>query len=78
MDAAELTTLAGTTSGDDTLTALAATTAVMEEMERRRAVLVRRARNEGATWAQIAAALQVSKQAVHKKYGGRGLFGTQR
>ena len=35
---------------------------------------MRRARNRGATWAQIAAALGVSKQAVHKKYAGRGLL----
>lgn len=78
MDSTELATLARTTSSEKTLTALAATTAVMDEMERRRAVLIRRARNEGATWTQIAAALKVSKQAVHKKYGGRGLFGAQR
>ncbi len=37
-------------------------------------MLVRRARNQGATWEQIAAALGVTKQAVHKKYGGRGLL----
>jgi hypothetical protein len=38
------------------------------ELERREAVLVRRARNEGAVWEQIAACLGVSKQAVHKKH----------
>jgi hypothetical protein len=37
------------------------------------AVLVRRARNEGYVWEQIAACLDVSKQAVHKKHAGRQL-----
>lgn len=60
---------------DDPLTALAAAGQLRKELERREAVLVRRARNAGVTWAQIAAVLNVSKQAVHKKYGGRGLFG---
>jgi hypothetical protein len=37
------------------------------ELERREAVLVRRARNEGFVWEQIASSLDVSRQAVHKK-----------
>ena len=40
------------------------------ELERREAVLVRRARNEGIVWEQIAACLGVSRQAVHKKHAG--------
>ncbi|GGA63014.1 hypothetical protein GCM10011490_11910 [Pseudoclavibacter endophyticus] len=48
---------------------------VRGEMERVEAVLVRRARNAGVTWAEIAAVLGVSKQAVHKKHGGRRLSG---
>ena len=40
------------------------------EVERREAALVRRARNEGIVWEQIAASLGVSKQAVHRKYAG--------
>ncbi len=39
-----------------------------QSLERREATLVRRARNEGIVWEQIAACLQVSKQAVHKKH----------
>ena len=42
-----------------------------QEVERREAALVRRARNEGIVWEQIAASLGVSKQAVHRKYAGR-------
>jgi hypothetical protein len=38
------------------------------ELERHEAALVRRARNQGIVWEQIAACLAVSKQAVHKKY----------
>ncbi|WP_156223338.1 AsnC family protein [Pseudactinotalea suaedae] len=41
------------------------------EIERREAELVRKARQQGCSWQQIAAALDVSKQAVHKKYGRR-------
>jgi hypothetical protein len=73
-----LTTLAEAAAQDDPLTALAAAGQLRRELERREAVLVRRARNAGTTWAEIAAVLNVSKQAVHKKYGGRGLFGGSR
>jgi hypothetical protein len=38
------------------------------ELERREAVLVRRARNGGFVWEQIAVSLSVSRQAVHKKH----------
>jgi len=38
------------------------------QLERREAVLVRRARNEGFVWEQIAMSLDVSRQAVHKKH----------
>ncbi|MFC5272884.1 helix-turn-helix domain-containing protein [Brachybacterium sacelli] len=40
------------------------------EVNRAEAVVVRRARMSGASWAQIARVLGVSRQAVHKKYGG--------
>jgi hypothetical protein len=78
MDAEQLTALARTTGADDPLVGLDATVQLRREMERVEAVLVRRARNRGSTWAEIAGVLGVSKQAIHKKYGGRGLFGGQK
>ncbi|NDL57274.1 helix-turn-helix domain-containing protein [Phytoactinopolyspora mesophila] len=55
----------------DSLRALAE---LRREVQRREAVLVRRARNDGASWAQIAEALGVSKQSAHRKYGGKGFL----
>lgn len=69
-----LAALVARTGDDDPLTALEATAEARQTLERVTAVQVRRARAQGSTWAQIAAALHVSKQAVHKKYGGRRLF----
>lgn len=54
----------------DLFAALAALVKLRREADRREAVLVRRARREGLAWAEIAFLLGVSKQAVHKKYGG--------
>lgn len=39
------------------------------ELDRAELVAVRRARNAGASWALIAAALGVSRQAAHHRYG---------
>lgn len=78
MEVEHLTALVRSAGDDDSLRALAAAAQAAGELERVVAVLVRRARNEGATWAQIAGALGVSKQAVHKKHGGARLFGSQR
>ena len=75
MDVDELTALAAETADDDPLVGLRAAARMRREMERAEAVLVRRARNGGATWPEIAAALGVTKQAVHKKHGGRRLLG---
>ena len=54
----------------DPLRALAAVAELHREVNRAEAVVVRRARLGGASWAQIARVLGVSRQAVHKKYGG--------
>ncbi|WP_026929949.1 helix-turn-helix domain-containing protein [Glycomyces tenuis] len=71
MDTEAFTALAASTADPDPLRALRAVARARAETERLEAVLVRRARNDGASWAQIAAVLGVSKQAVHKKHGGR-------
>jgi hypothetical protein len=63
------------TRSADPLDALRQSAALRQRLEGQEEALVHRARVAGATWAQIAEALGVSKQAVHKKYGGRGLFG---
>jgi hypothetical protein len=54
---------------ENPLKALKALVSERKKLERREAALVRRARNDGYVWEQIATALGVSKQAVHKKYG---------
>lgn len=64
--------LAAQAEDDDPLRALAATAQLHRQVSQREAVAVRRARARGASWAQIAAALGVSRQAVHRKYGGSG------
>ncbi|MFJ3931944.1 MULTISPECIES: hypothetical protein [unclassified Streptomyces] len=75
MDVKQLTALAASTADRDPLVGLSSVAQLRTEMERIEAVLVRRARNSGTTWPQIAAVMGVSKQAVHKKHGGRRLFG---
>lgn len=77
MDLDELLAAARATAGENAIAGLAAAAVVRREIERVEAVLVRRARNGGATWAEIAAVLGVSKQAVHKKYAGRGILGVR-
>lgn len=77
MELEKLQALIRASQRDDALPALAATVDVTRELERETAVLVRRARNQGASWTQIAAAMRVSKQAVHKKYGGARFLGSQ-
>ncbi|ACY97358.1 MULTISPECIES: hypothetical protein [Thermomonospora] len=67
----ELLRLSQATADEDPLKALAAANALRRRAERLEAVQVRRARAHGLPWTRIAEALGVSKQAVHKKYGGR-------
>ncbi|MBN9606038.1 MAG: helix-turn-helix domain-containing protein [Actinomycetales bacterium] len=49
--------------------ALRAVHRMRAELDRIEATAVRRARNAGASWQLIALCLEVSKQAVHKRYG---------
>jgi hypothetical protein len=78
MDVARLGSLVVATGDPEPLVGLGAVARLRGELERTEAVLVRRARNAGSTWTEIAAVLGVTKQAVHKKYGGRRLWGGQR
>ncbi|WP_420313603.1 hypothetical protein [Actinopolymorpha alba] len=72
-------TLVDTIRAEDPLTALADIAALRTDLERETVVQVRRARHQGCSWEVIAAALGVSRQAVHKKYAGRGgLLGRRR
>ncbi len=65
-----LTQLARDLDDPDPLRALAASARLSAEVGRTQAALVRRARNRGATWAEIAAALGVTRQAVNRRYRG--------
>ncbi len=70
-----LTGLAAEADDPDPLTALRAVAELRRQLDRTEAVAVRRARVQGGVlWTDIADALGVSKQAVHKKYGGRRLL----
>ena len=71
MGVEELVTLARAAGDDDPRAGLRAAARLRQQLEQLEAVQVRRARVLGFTWEQIAAALGVSRQAVHKKYGGR-------
>lgn len=75
MDRSTLTSLLVEMQGTDALRGLRATAQLGSEVERTQAALVRRARNDGMTWEEIARALGVSKQAVHRKYRGGRLTG---
>jgi len=65
-----LTAIAGRFDDEDPLQVLRAIVELNKEVGRREAVAVRRARMKGLTWSEIAQAMGVSRQAVHRKYGG--------
>jgi DNA-directed RNA polymerase specialized sigma24 family protein len=68
--------LADATASKDPAVGLAAVAALRELLESLEALQVENARERGWSWQQIAGALGVSKQAVHKKHGsGRRLLG---
>lgn len=68
------TELAGDAAGADPAVGLAAVAALRGLLDSLEQLQVGRAREQGWAWQQIAAALGVSKQAVHKKYGGGRRF----
>ncbi|RCV56536.1 hypothetical protein [Marinitenerispora sediminis] len=70
MEHDRISTLTASVRDDAPLTALRAAAQLRRELEQLEAVNVRKARTQGATWAEIATVLGISKQAVHKKYGG--------
>ncbi|MBO3083659.1 RNA polymerase subunit sigma-70 [Cellulomonas fengjieae] len=63
-----ITAAASAADPADGLRAVRALRALADRLE---ALHVERARGLGWSWQQIAAALDVSRQAVHKKYGKR-------
>ena len=65
---AELVEAAGST---DVQTGLRAAVALRRLADRLEALQVESARRQGWSWQQIADALQVTRQAVHKKYARR-------
>jgi DNA-directed RNA polymerase specialized sigma24 family protein len=71
MEVAEMMRLAEATGDDDPRAALAAARELRRAADRAEAAVVRRARVSDLSWAEIAACLGVSKQAVHRKYGRR-------
>lgn len=71
MEVDDVLRLAQAAGDDDPRAALAAARELRRAADRTEAAVVRRARVSGLAWADIAAQLGVSKQAVHKKYGRR-------
>jgi Homeodomain-like domain len=64
----EATQLAGDVADADPAVGLAAVAALRALLDTLERLQVGRAREQGWQWQRIAAALGVSKQAVHKKY----------
>jgi DNA-directed RNA polymerase specialized sigma24 family protein len=74
-DMTQATELADATASKDPEVGLAAVAALRALLESLEALQVDNARERGWSWQQIAEALGVSKQAVHKKHGsGRRLL----
>jgi hypothetical protein len=67
-EAKELTDAAGSPDPRIGLRAVVALRTLLEQLE---VLQVRNARRQGWSWQEIAQALRVSKQAVHKKHAGR-------
>ena len=70
----EATELADATASKDPSVGLAAVASLRVLLESLEELQVENARALGWSWQQIASTLGVSRQAVHKKYGRRGLL----
>lgn len=66
--ASALAALVAQAGDDDPLTVLAALAAARRELERLEEVAVRRARVRSASWAAIALAMGVTRQAAHQRF----------
>jgi hypothetical protein len=66
----QATELADATTSKDPAVGLAAVASLRTLLESLESLQVSNARDQGWSWQQIAGALGVSKQAVHKKHGG--------
>ena len=67
----EATDLAAAAGSTDARVGLRAVLALRKLLETLESLQVRNARAQGWSWQEIADALEVSKQAVHKKHAGR-------
>jgi hypothetical protein len=74
----EATRLADATASKDPEVGLAAVASLRQLLESLEALQVDNARTQNWSWQRIAEALGVSKQAVHKKHGGRRLLRRRR
>jgi hypothetical protein len=74
----QATELASATASRDPAVGLAAVASLRTLLESLEQLQVRNARERGWSWQQIAEVLGVSRQAVHKKHGGRRLIGRGR
>ena len=66
----DATELADATASKDPAVGLAAVASLRRLLESLETLQVTNARDQGWSWQQIAETLGVTKQAVHKKYGG--------
>lgn len=74
----EATELADATASRDPAVGLAAVASLRALLESLEQLQVGNAREQGWSWQQIAGALGVSRQAVHKKHGARRLLRRER
>jgi DNA-binding NarL/FixJ family response regulator len=74
MGLGQTTELAGAASSGDPQVGLRAVASLRLLVEDLQELQVANARAEGWSWQQIASALGVSRQAVHKRYAGRRLL----